>query len=211
VFLVAVLVGVGLGVFSQLADGIIEGRLILILGNMAAPWALAAFVVGFHATSVKEGAVAAAVTLVVGVAVYYLGGAVRGYADSTANLVWTVVALIAGPIMGACGAAVSIHRTRPPIVAVVVPSATLVAQGLFLLIDANAWRWNLAAEPYRLNALGVAVALVVGGFLLARFLLRDAHTRRAGYLFTAVAGVAGAYGLVVIGRIVLNVISASDG
>jgi hypothetical protein len=38
--LVAVLVGVGLGVFSTLADGVIPGRLFGLLGNIASPWGL---------------------------------------------------------------------------------------------------------------------------------------------------------------------------
>jgi len=45
-WLVSVVVGVGLGVFSQLADGIIGGRLFGLLGNIASPWGLAAFFVG---------------------------------------------------------------------------------------------------------------------------------------------------------------------
>jgi Family of unknown function (DUF6518) len=77
-WLVSVVVGVGLGVFSQLADGIIGGRIFGLLGNIAAPWGLAAFFVGRLTTSPKRGALAGAMTLVVGVAVYYLFGAVRG-------------------------------------------------------------------------------------------------------------------------------------
>jgi hypothetical protein len=45
-WLVSVVVGAGLGAFSVLADGIIGGRLFGLLGNIAAPWGLAAFVVG---------------------------------------------------------------------------------------------------------------------------------------------------------------------
>ena len=44
--------------FSQLADGIIDGRLFGLLGNIAAPWGLAAFFVGRLTTSPKRGAVA---------------------------------------------------------------------------------------------------------------------------------------------------------
>src|SRR5262245_3613654 len=74
VLLVAAVVGIALGVFSILADGILPGRLFTLLGNIAAPWALGAFVVGFRATSPRQGAVAGALALVVGVATYYAGG-----------------------------------------------------------------------------------------------------------------------------------------
>ena len=47
-FALAVVVGVALGVFSILADGILPGRLFTLLGNIAAPWGIAAFVVGFQ-------------------------------------------------------------------------------------------------------------------------------------------------------------------
>jgi hypothetical protein len=85
VYLLAIVVGVALGVFSILADGIIPGRLVTLLGNIAAPWGIAAFVVGFRASSVKQGAAAGALALVVGVATYYAGAALRDYAADTAT------------------------------------------------------------------------------------------------------------------------------
>ena len=75
VLLLAVVVGVALGAFSILADGILPGRLFTLLGNIAVPWGVAAFLVGFRATSVKQGALAGGLALVVGVATYYVGGA----------------------------------------------------------------------------------------------------------------------------------------
>jgi hypothetical protein len=76
--LIAVVVGVALGVFSLL-EGVVGGRLFGILGNIASPWGLAAFFVGYRTTSRRQGALAGGLALVVGVAIYYLGGAVRGY------------------------------------------------------------------------------------------------------------------------------------
>jgi multidrug transporter EmrE-like cation transporter len=120
-FPVAAAVGVGLGTFSILADGILPGRLFVMLGNIAAPWGLAAFLVGRLTTSLRRGALAGGLALVVGVAVYYLGVALRGYDVGPANAVWTAVALVAGPIMGLCGAATAARPSRPPIAAVVLP------------------------------------------------------------------------------------------
>jgi multidrug transporter EmrE-like cation transporter len=199
-FPVAAAVGVGLGTFSILADGILPGRLFVMLGNIAAPWGLAAFLVGRLTTSLRRGALAGGLALVVGVAVYYLGVALRGYDVGPANAVWTAVALVAGPIMGLSGAATAARPSRPPIAAVVLPAAMLVAEAIFLLVDRKAWRWNLAAEPYRFIELGVDLVLLVGGFLLVHLLVADAHERRLAYLLVAGAGVAGALALFLLYR-----------
>jgi Family of unknown function (DUF6518) len=195
-WLVSVVVGVGLGVFSQLADGIIGGRLFGLLGNIASPWGLAAFFVGRLTTSPKRGAAVGALTLVVGVAVYYLFGALRGYDVGAVNLVWTSVALVAGPAMGWSGAAISAEPERPPVLAVAAPAAILVAEALFLAIDRRIWRSNLAAETYRLIDLGVMVALVVGGLVLPLVLEKDRRRRRLVYVVVALAGVGGALAFV---------------
>ena len=205
--LLAVVVGVALGVFSILADGILPSRLFTLLGNIAAPWGVAAFVVGFRATSVRQGALAGGLALVVGVATYYVGGALRDYAVVTAtNVVWTVVALVAGPVMGACGAAVTNRRERPPMIAVALPAAMLIAEGFFLVIDRKMWRSNLGAEPYRLIDLGVALALVVGGLVLPWVFLKDRSARASAYVLTVAGGAFGAFVLVVLQRIIVALV-----
>ena len=204
VLIVAVVVGVALGVFSTLADGIIPGRLITLLGNIAAPWVITAFVVGFRASSVRQGAIAGAVALVVGVVVYYAIGAVRGYPVGSLNVVWTVVALFAGPIVGACGAAISTRRERPPIVAVILPAAMLVAEGLFLVYDRKFWRSNVGAEPYRLIDVGVALALIVGGLVMTWVFAR--RQRPAAMLGVGATGVFGAFCFVLLERIIVSVV-----
>jgi hypothetical protein len=201
----AVLVGAGLGAFSLLADGIIGGRLFGILGNIASPWGLAAFFVGRLTTSTKRGAVAGALTLVVGVAVYYVGGAVRGYVVGEANLVWTSVALVAGPVMGWAGAAIASEPERPPIIAVAAPSAMLVAEAVFLAIDREVWNANLGAEPYRLIDLGVIAALLLGGLALPMFFERDRRRRGVVYLVVALAGVGGAVAFVLLRSLIAGV------
>jgi uncharacterized protein DUF6518 len=205
VFLLAVVVGIALGVFSILADGIIPGRLVTLLGNIAAPWAIAAFAVGYRAPSVKQGALAGAIALSVGVVTYYAGAAIRDYGTAT-DVVWTVVALVAGPILGACGAAISNRRERPPVIAVALPAAMLVAEGFFLLIDRRAWRWNLDAETYRLIDLGVALALIVGGLVLPWVFLKDRPSRATGYVLTVAGGAFGAFMFVLLERIIVAVV-----
>ncbi len=201
--LLAIVVGVALGAFSLLADGILPGRLFTLLGNIAAPWVVAAFFVGFRATSVKQGALTGGLALLVGVATYYLGGTLRDYVVNSTNVVWTVVALVAGPVMGACGAAVSNRRQRPPMIAVALPAAMLVAEGLFLVIDRKIWQSNLGAEPYRLIDLGVALALVVGGLMLPWVFLKDRPSRASGYVLTVAGGAFGAFAFVLLQRLIV--------
>ena len=201
VLLVAAVVGVAIGVFSILADGILPGRLFTLLGNIAAPWGLAAFVVGFRAASPRQGSVAGALALVVGVVTYYTGSAVRAYSVAELNVVWTVVALVAGPVIGACAAAISTRRHHPPLVAVVIPGAMFVAEGLFLLYDRKVWRTNFGAEPYRLIDVGVAAALVAGGVVLACVFVERGR-RVSALLGAAGVGVIGAFGFVLLERII---------
>ena len=203
--MVAAVAGVAIGVFSILADGILPGRLFTLLGNIAAPWVLAAFVVGYRATSARLGAAAGALALVVGVATYYAGVAVRGYAVGSLNVVWTVVALVAGPVIGACAAAISTRRDHPPLIAVMVPAALFVAEGLFLVYDRKFWRTNFGAEPYRLIDVGVVLALILGGFVLA-WAFAGRVRRVPALLGVAGLGVLGAFGFVLLERIIVAVV-----
>jgi hypothetical protein len=204
-WLISVVVGVGLGVFSQLADGIIGGRLFGILGNIASPWGLAAFFVGRLTTSPKRGAAAGALTLVVGVAVYYAVGVARGYVVGEVDFVWTAIALVAGPAMGWSGAAISAEPERPPVLAVAAPSAMLVAEALFLVIDRKVWRYNLGAETYRLIDLGVMLALLVGGLVIPLVFEKDRHRRRIVYLIVVSVGVGGAIAFVVLRELISKI------
>lgn len=205
-FAIAAASGVGIGLFSILADSITDTpRLFVLLGNMAAPWGFVAFLVGRRATSNRRGAIAGATTLVVGVVVYYIGAAIRWYDFGGQTIAWTVVALVAGPVMGLCGAATAARPSRPPIAAVVAPSAMLVAEALYQLDSYKAWRWNLATVQYRLAELGLALALVAGGFLLPRMLVKDPHDRHLAYLLVPVVAVVGAAGLVMFERLIVRI------
>jgi Family of unknown function (DUF6518) len=203
-WLVSVVVGVGLGGFSLLADGIVGGRLVGILGNIASPWGLAAFFVGRLTRSHRQGAVTGTLTLFVGVVVYYLGGALRGYTVGEVDLVWTAIALVAGPVMGWSGAAISSQPERPPVLAVAAPSAMLVAEAIFLAIDRKVWRYDLQAESYRLIDLGVMVALVVGGVVLPVLFEKDRRRLRLVYLIVALAGAGGAVGFVLLREFIVG-------
>jgi Family of unknown function (DUF6518) len=119
--------------------------------------------------------------------------------------VWTTVALVAGPIMGWSGAAISSEPERPPLLAVAAPSAMLVAEALFLAIDREVWRYNLGAETYRLIDLGVMLTLFVGGPVLPWTFEKDRHRRRLAYLVVALAGVGGAIAFVVLRELISQI------
>ena len=202
---VSIVVGVGLGAFSILADGIIGGRLFGILGNIASPWGLAAFFVGRLAASPKRGALAGALTLLVGVAVYYAVGAARGYVVGEVNLVWTAIALVAGPVMGWSGAAISSDPKRPPLLAVVAPSAMLVAEALLLGDRSEGLALQPRRRPLALIDIGVMLALLVGGLVLPWIFEKDQHRRRIVYLVVALVGVGGAVAFVVLRELISRI------
>jgi hypothetical protein len=202
VLLVATVAGVALGIFSVLADGILPGRLFDTLGNLASPWGLAAFLVGLRATSPRQGALAGGLTLVVGVATYYLGAALRGYVTGGTTLVWTVVAALAGPIMGLSGASVSSRPARPPVVAVAAPSTMLVAEAIFFIFDRRVWLYDLGAEPYRLVDLGLVAAFLLGALVLPPLFVKEGRRRAGVYLLVTTAGACGALGFVLLSRLI---------
>jgi hypothetical protein len=205
-FLVAAVVGAALGVFSILADGVVGGRLFTILGNLASPWGLAAFLVGLRTTSLRRGALAGGLTLVAGVATYYLGVALRGYVLLEANVVWTVVAAVAGPIMGLSGAAISSRRERPPVVAVAAPASMLVAEAIFFVIDRRVWLYDLRAESYRLVDLVVVAAFLVAGLALPALFVSERRRRAVAYLTVAAVATCGAFGFVLLLDLIVGVI-----
>jgi uncharacterized protein DUF6518 len=121
------------------------------------------------------------------------------------DFVWTAIALVAGPAMGWSGAAISAEPERPPVLAVAAPSAMLVAEALFLVIDRKVWRYNLGAETYRLIDLGVMLALLVGGLVLPLVFEKDRHRRRIVYLIVVSVGVGGAIAFVVLRELISKI------
>jgi hypothetical protein len=90
-------------------------------------------------------------------------------------------------------------------VAVIAPSAMLVAEGMFLAVDRRVWRWNLGAEPYRLIDLGVMIALFLGGLALAAWFERGGRHRPAVVLAVVAVGVAGAAAFVLLRGLIVRI------
>jgi hypothetical protein len=108
--------------------------------------------------------------------------------------------------MGVSGAVTASRPATPPVAAVAVPSAMLVAEAIFLAVDRRVWRSNLGAEPYRLIDLGVMVALFLGGLALAAWLERDRRRRAAVFLAVAAGGVGGAIGFVMLRGVIVRIL-----
>jgi len=162
-------------------------RLLTVLGNLGSPWALAAFGLELITTSRFRGAIAATFMLLLASALYALPLVLGGYGLGPTTLQWAVVALLIGPVMGCCGAAVSGGRPRPPVLAVAAPATLLVAEAVFFLWERQVWLWNLQAEPYRLVDLGIALGFI-GLALWLPFVLTQERGRLARIYALALGG-----------------------
>lgn len=209
VLMAATAIGLALGVFSVLADGVVPWRLFTTLGNILSPWVIAAFAAGRFVRFPRAGGWAGTGALVVGVVSYYIFGAIRFAVDSGASsagflnaapLVWLIAALLVGPVMGVAGAAST--RTRPPVAAVIAPSAVLLAEAGYLVLDRRPWRWALAQELYRLADVGVFVVLVAIALGLPALLIPEPGRRRWAYAAVLTCGAAGAVSIRMLYRLI---------
>jgi hypothetical protein len=201
------IIGLCLGAFSTLADGVVPGRAVTTLGNIISPWVIAAFAAGRLSPSPRAGSWAGTVALAVGVVTYYLAAALRfavddsAYAGSrgAAPVVWLVAALLVGPVMGAAGAAST--RSRPPVLAVIAPSVVLFAEAAFLVLDRRPWRWTLPQEMYRLADVGVFAVLVAVALAMPYRLIAEPERRQRAYALMCACGLAGAAGIQLLYRL----------
>jgi hypothetical protein len=205
---IVVISGLGLGVFSILADGIIRWQPITILGNLASPWGLVAFALGRLAGTRTRGATAGAAALLIGEATYYTRSLLAGFGFiSYANLLWIVVAIVLGPLLGAAGAASKEEPQRAW--AAAAPSLLLIAESLFFLYDRRIWLWDLAGRPELFQDLGVvAMMLVTAAVLPVRLAIPRARLRTV-YGMAIVGGLAGAVGFIFFYELLVSVF-ASD-
>jgi hypothetical protein len=196
-------VGGGLGVLSVLGEG--SFRALTILVNLASPWAFGAFMVGRLASSPKLGALAGGLTLVVGMATFYGLTVVGPYTHSLREVVWTVGAVLVGPVMGMSGAVLSSGQVRWREAAIVIPSAILLAEALWIGWDRRVWVWNLRLEPQRLNDLVILVGFIALAFAFPLLFMRNGGPLLKLYLATVVAGAIGAGGFASLQWILLHV------
>jgi hypothetical protein len=96
----AVVVGLAVGAWTEWEVLRISFAL-LPLTNTAAPWVLAAFLVGLSARRVEEAVLLAVVTLLALVVGFYIAQATRGWEVSHHQLAfWLIASFVAGPLVG---------------------------------------------------------------------------------------------------------------
>ena len=196
-------VGGGLGVVSVLGEG--SFRALTIIVNLASPWAFGAFIVGRLASSPKLGALAGGLTLVVAMATFFGLTVVGSYVISPRQVIWTVTAALVGPITGMCGAILSSGQVRWREAAIVIPSAILLAEALWIGWDRRVWLWNYRLEPQRITDLVILVGLIALAFALPLLFKRNEDPLLKLYLVTVVVGVIGAGGFASLQWILLHV------
>jgi hypothetical protein len=196
---IAVLLGIGLGLLSVVGDFTTDdGPEILLnaLANAMGPWVVIAFVAGVAVGRPAAGIVGGVLALAVGVATYYVG-AVVFWADRVPDLrltvlVWMVVGLVAGSILGGAGGtwAGGERRWRP--LAAALLSGALLAEAAYYARDLATCNCLDATRP----ALYVVI-VNLGVALAAPLLLVDAAGRVRTYLY-AVGLAVGGYAAIVI-------------
>lgn len=177
-WITAPLAGVGLGILTSLAQGVLPGASNQI-ANSGAVWCVPAFaagalVAGGHLALRKP--VLAGLCTTVGLVVGYYGCAEFGRGGMGSPfwpLVWLAMALISGPLFGAAGAWWRRGHTAPRRVVALAALA-----GVFGMESIQyAWVLHYAAQAWTCVALLVAIPL-----LMAR-----RHKERALTLLTALA------------------------
>jgi uncharacterized protein DUF6518 len=190
--LLALVAGLGLGLFSGLGDWAPADtvlHVVVALANAAGPWLVTAFVVGALAGAPLAGAITASAALVAAVAVYYLTIYAIGY--TVADLprfagVWLAVSVVVGPLLGAAGGSwARPRRAFDRIAAVALLAGTLAAEAILRLIQVEAWTGlDLARTDIQVGLIELAAAGVLPALLLSR------DERLRGYLAAAIATVA---------------------
>jgi hypothetical protein len=154
------------------------------LARIGGPWLAVAFGAGLSVRRPIDGALAGAVCLVTAILVYYaiMGLIQHAYEASPFGLAWLFVAVPAGLVFGALGAAIRRPALRVPAAAIL--SATFVAEAL------------LTADRSRAGA----GALLVGGLLVPLVSGRSYREQALTFGWTAaLGGVAVAAGGVLFG------------
>jgi hypothetical protein len=127
------------------------------------------------------------------------------YLHGVRDIVWTIVAMVVGPLMGLSGALLATGRRRSHIAAVIAPSAMLLAEATWFTWERRIWLSNFQLEPYRLNDVAIVGVLVVVGLLLPLLLSRHRGQLPVTYLGIILLGGAGAAGFAALQWVLLRV------
>lgn len=180
---VAVLLGVLLGLFSAGGDGV-HVMVINGLANAASPWIVVAFAAGVIQASTRWGAAAGALALLVAVLTYYLGFLAGGATFLLPFLaVWAIAAVLAGGLFGLTGGAWRTDRARWGAAAVALVSGLLLAEAAHRVILLQVWTGIEWDRTY----MQVAVADILGAGLVVLLLRNRLRWQSAATLIPVVA------------------------
>lgn len=131
----AVLVGIGLGIFSHESSSLPGG--LRWLGNFGALWVAIAFLVGRLISDVNRGAIAGAATLCVAAVVHYVPYrlAREGVGSDALRwpvVLWLLVGIGVGVLFGALGAAYGRREATVGLVGVALLAATFAGEAFVL-------------------------------------------------------------------------------
>lgn len=209
--LVAVLLGLGVGLFSSRADLLPADtvlHVVVVMGNAVGPWVVVGFAAGAIQGALLRGAAGGVVALCVGVATYY-GAAVLTWGDRAPAFLpalaalWLVVAAASGAIVGAAGggwAAGGRYRLLGPIVL----GGALLAEAAYQFVQVEGWRGiDVARTGVQIAAIDAAVAFLVPVVLLER------GRRLRAWLGSAAVGAAGFVVLAAVESLIRTVLFAA--
>jgi hypothetical protein len=168
---IVVVAGFGIGVLTACAQGWLPGSW-GTLTNSGAVWLVFAFAAGSFMTTDGSAAAAGFVTLVGAVIGYYV--AVPIVVDGAASnlrsvLIWSVTALVGGPVFGVAGRWWRSRRPAPrPAIALGLLGAALVGEGVYL-----------AACCSRIKTAGFV--MIAAGMIAPFALGRSARERLVGF------------------------------
>jgi hypothetical protein len=171
---VAVLLGVGLGLFSSRADLLPADTLlhvVVVMGNAVGPWVAVGFAAGAIQDEPRRGALGGALALCAGVATYY-GAALLTWGERAPTflpgllLVWLIVAATSGGVVGAAGggwAAGGRYRLVGPIVL----AGALLAEAAYQFVQVEGWRGiDVTRTGVQIATFDTVAALLVPWVLL---------------------------------------------
>ena len=155
----AILVGLATGAVTQLLQGILPQE-IGSIANSITPWLAVAFAVGSRGGRWWLAAIAGALALLAALVGYYWLVQVRfGYGAELrgAVLLWTIAAVVGGPVFGVAGRWWRGERPWPRATATALLGAAAIAEGAYLSMIPTV----ATAAPIFVIA-GVAIPIVLG-------------------------------------------------
>jgi hypothetical protein len=205
---VAVLLGVAVGLFSSRADLLPADTLlhvVVVMGNAIGPWVVVAFAAGAIQREPRQGAAGGAIALCAGVLTYYgaalltWGNRAPAFVPALA-LMWLVVAAASGAGVGAAGGAWASntrHRSLGPIIL----AGFLLAEAAYQFVQVQGWTGiDMARTGIQIAAIDGVVAA------LAPLVLLERGRRMAAYLAIIGVGVVGFFLIAAVELVIRTVV-----